>query len=307
MARRRSEPSLLETAAQAGWRFNAGLCVAFLAFGYLFVPMLFGNNQFLVGLTPLVKTFALLAAGLFGVMALFKFFGQRATRPPERFQSQRRAVASAYDDSDSVARPASPSWPRIEPRIRLSPVELIKPTQWSLELLRSIEWKRFEEVVAAYFREKNFRCETMRCGADGGVDVRLFFGDMPNPVGVVQCKAWRKQVGVGPVRELLGVMAHEKVPRGYFAISGDYTPDAIEFARTNPIKLVSGADLLAAIQEMPEETQARLLAISTEGDYTTPTCASCGIKLVERSGARGPFWGCRNYPRCKMKIEKARS
>lgn len=34
------------------------------------------------------------------------------------------------------------------------------------------------------------------------------------------------------------------------------------------------------------------------------TCASCGIKLVERTPAKGGagFWGCSNYPRCKSRL-----
>ena len=158
-------------------------------------------------------------------------------------------------------------------------------------------------MVAAYFRAKNFRCETIAYGPDGGVDGRLYFGDLPSPVGVVQCKAWdSKLVGVAPVRELLGVMTHERVTRGYFCARGDFSKDAIAFAASNPIKLITGRDLLNAIAQMPLQAQQALLAVSTEGDYTTPTCTSCGIKLVERVIGGKAAWGCRNYPKCKIKI-----
>ena len=38
-----------------------------------------------------------------------------------------------------------------------------------------------------------------------------------------------------------------------------------------------------------------------EGEYWRTTCASCGVKLVERTLSKGgaAFWGCSNYPRCK--------
>jgi restriction system protein len=81
---------------------------------------------------------------------------------------------------------------------------------------------------------------------------RWAFADLPNAVGVVQCKAWAtRQVGVAQVRELLGVMAHESVRRGYFAATGDFTPAAIDFATANPIKLITGRDFLEAIARMP--------------------------------------------------------
>lgn len=42
-----------------------------------------------------------------------------------------------------------------------------------------------------------------------------------------------------------------------------------------------------------------LLKFAFEGGYTTPTCASCGIRMVKRDGKRGAFWGCLNYPKCR--------
>lgn len=178
-----------------------------------------------------------------------------------------------------------------------------KPTEWSIELLRQIEWKRFEELTAAYFREKTFRTETLRAGADGGIDVKLFIKDKTEPFAIVQCKAWNSQkVGVKPVRELLGVMAHEKVAKGIFATTGDYTQEAIAFAKENPLNLITGEMLLKGILALPDDAKARLLNVATDGDYTTPSCPSCGIKMVRRSSDRGAFWGCSNFPRCKQKF-----
>lgn len=182
------------------------------------------------------------------------------------------------------------------------------PTSWSLPLLRRIEWKRLEELTAAYFREKKFRTETLPAGADGGIDVKLYAEHKPEPFAIVQCKAWTTQkVGVKPVRELLGVMASERVAKGIFVSSGLYTDDAIAFAKSNPINLITGPMLVTGILALSPEAQARLMAIATEGDYTTPTCASCGVKMVERHGKRGAFWGCVNYPRCKTVLNKSSS
>lgn len=164
-------------------------------------------------------------------------------------------------------------------------------------------WKRFEELVAAYFREKTFRTESLVCGADGGIDIKLYAGDKREPLAVVQCKAWNTQkVGVKPVRELLGVMVHEKVAKGIFVTTGEFTEDAVSFSKTNPINLVTGEMLFKGISALQPDAQARLLVVATEGDFLTPTCASCGVKLVRRESRSVPFWGCRNYPRCKTKI-----
>ena len=55
------------------------------------------------------------------------------------------------------------------------------------------------------------------------------------------------------------------------------------------------------IPGMPAEASAGLLKLATQGDFLTPTCPSCSVKMTSRkSTAEGrKFWGCRNYPLCK--------
>ncbi|WP_284692629.1 topoisomerase DNA-binding C4 zinc finger domain-containing protein [Paraburkholderia terrae] len=42
-----------------------------------------------------------------------------------------------------------------------------------------------------------------------------------------------------------------------------------------------------------------------KGDYQTPTCVACGVKMVQRQGKGGSFWGCRHYPKCKVTMARA--
>lgn len=176
-----------------------------------------------------------------------------------------------------------------------------RPKGWSLDLLSSMEWKRFEDLSAEYYRVKGIRCETTSLGADGGIDLKLFQDDSGKPTTIVQCKAWGTQmVGVKPVRELRGVMASEGIEKGFFMTSGTYSKDAKAFAAKNRITLIDATLFLMMIKRLPPEAQERLLNFATQGDYTIPTCPSCGIKMVRRDSRRGAFWGCRNYPRCKQ-------
>jgi restriction system protein len=171
---------------------------------------------------------------------------------------------------------------------------------WTLEALRWLEWKRFELLAARYYEAVGFRAETVAAGADGGIDVKLFKSDPHKPLAIVQCKAWNaRSVGVKELRELLGVMAHEKVGRGIFITSGVFSADAHAFGAANPIQMLDGPAFLKKITDLPPERSLALLSYAFDGDYTTPTCASCGIKMVRRASKRGEFWGCTNYPRCK--------
>ena len=182
----------------------------------------------------------------------------------------------------------------------------------SLAHLQEIDWKRYEILCRDYFQAKGFQARLTDVGADGGVDVILSrFTDKGKSITVyVQCKAWSQQkVGVQAVRELYGVMAADKVPVGIFMATSDFTNDAKVFAADKKLQLISGQRFLDLINKLPEEKQRRLSEVALSGDYKTPTCPNCDVKMVIRTMSKGKskgmkFWGCRNYPRCKHKFFK---
>jgi hypothetical protein len=155
------------------------------------------------------------------------------------------------------------------------------PRSWSLELLRRLEWRRFEELCAAY------------CEVAGGAD---------KPPSVVQCKPWGVYtVGIKAVRELRAAMAAAGLPQGVLLACGTFTSEAKEFSRGENIQLIDGGELLRKIDALAPEQGQALLKLATAGDFSTPTCPACGIKMTARtSSTEGrKFWGCLNYPRCK--------
>src|SRR2546425_518793 len=153
--------------------------------------------------------------------------------------------------------------------------------RWSLELLRRLEWRRFEELCAAYYEVAE--------GAD-------------KPPSVVQCKPSSVYtVGIKSVRELRAAMAAAGVPQGVLVACGTFTSEAKEFSRGENIQLIDGGELLRKIGALAPEQGQALLKLATAGDFSTPTCPACGIKMTARSSSTEgrKFWGCLNYPRCK--------
>jgi restriction system protein len=180
-----------------------------------------------------------------------------------------------------------------------------KPAAWSIELIRDIEWKRFEDVCQQFYESKGIRSETTALGPDGGIDIRLFRDDSGKATSIVQGKAWGERfVGVKPVRELLGVMTHEKIVKAFFMTSGKYSDEAKDFAKANRITLIDGEMFLMMINRLPEPARDTLLAFATAGDYRTPSCPSCGVKMraVKGRGGKADFWGCQRYPVCKQSL-----
>lgn len=171
-----------------------------------------------------------------------------------------------------VGRPAetpSQSFPRSK----------LDTRQWSAELLKQLEWRRFEELCAAYY-------ETV------GLKTPL----------LVQAKAWDAyRIGVKSVRELRAAMNEAKVAEGVLLTSGRFTQEAVNLARQEGIQTIDGAALLEKMAALPPEKAAALLRLATQGDFLTPTCPSCAVKMTSRKSTNEGrrFWGCRNYPACK--------
>jgi restriction system protein len=315
MGRRRRSEGLADVLVVLPWQVSAVLaCIGFAVLRWI-VPSIFSRNPFLAGLGAVSHSVAWLALIGFGFISLLAFAHARMRSVPAPMTTTDRPPKGK-----SIMPPITTLRPKVgtewgnamnrETRwgnsattaTTLTATENV-PDAWSLEALSRLEWKRFELLCAKYYEAAGFKCETLRCGADGGIDVKLFKIDPNKPLAVVQCKAWYgRAVGVKEIRELLGVMAHEKVGRGIFITTATYTKDALTFGTANPIQLLDGTAFTGKLKELPKERQDALLEFAFEGDYRTPTCPSCGIKLIRRESKRGAFWGCARYPKCKSTL-----
>jgi len=180
-------------------------------------------------------------------------------------------------------------------------------SQTGIDSIRKLDWRTFEDLLAAAFRQQGYRVEPTPRGADGGVDLRLWSNGKS---GIVQAKQWRRQsVGVKPVRELRGVGASESAAEMIFVTSGRFTREARAFGDANGMTLIDGdalARMIASVQrskaaanpEPPvEEPEPALISAA-------PACPACGSPMVQRTARKGPsvgqaFWGCSTFPNCR--------
>lgn len=174
---------------------------------------------------------------------------------------------------------------------------------WSPRVFDDIEWRRFEAVCEALFVQAGFGTRFEPQASGKGIDIWLFSRHAKGPAAVVQCKHWRggQAVGLRHVREFFAAMIKNGVPRGTFATSSTFTSEALRFAKENGINALDGEGLLRLIARRTPAQQDALLSIAYEGAYWQPTCASCGLKMVERvkRDTREAFWSCANYPKCR--------
>lgn len=305
MARRRKDVGLVEVFMGLPWWASAVAAgVSFVGLRWI-APALLGNKPLLAAFAGAIKTIAWLPSLIFGLVAVIVFLRDRCVKR-DSATSEKKTLRK-IEPSALTAAPLSQierTWAEARSAESTNIPTTHAYENWTLEALRSLEWKRFELLCARYYEAVGFKTQTIRCGADGGIDVKLFKTDPSHPIAIVQCKAWNtSSVGVKEVRELLGVMAHEKVSRGIFVTTGAYTRDAVAFSTENPIQLLDGAAFIEKIHALPNERKRALLQFAFEGDFRTPTCPSCGIKMVKRDGTRGAFWGCTHYPKCRSSFQ----
>jgi restriction system protein len=281
-----------------------GFALCALGLGMLLVPLFMGKSPMMASLAGGLRPagwFALVVGAVLLIVHHFvKAKGSKADSPLRLEPSMplptghSTAPVSQHDRTRNIGATDVPAPQMHQPA-----------TNWSPAVFAAIEWRRFEAVCEKLFGQAGFETKSQSHGADGGVDIWLHSRNAEGPVAVVQCKHWQgKAVGVKELREFFGAMASHKLARGTYATTSTYTADAQQFAKGNGINALDGKGLLALIAKRTPEQQQALLDVAYEGEYWRPTCASCGIKLVERTPANGGagFWGCSNYPRCKSRL-----
>ena len=180
--------------------------------------------------------------------------------------------------------------------------------------LVDISWNEFELLVGEYFRRQGYSVEETESGADGGVDLIIIRNGEKY---LVQCKQWKAyKVGVKIVRELLGVMVGSGATGGFVITSGEFTQDAVSFARVNNIELLDGNALQQMMKMQPRNlsgvagkksinpTSETELSISEPHRKNQPMCPKCGSEMVQRVAKQGKragekFWGCSKFPACR--------
>jgi len=180
-----------------------------------------------------------------------------------------------------------------------SPVPVPEPVKLTSELLRRLEWKRFELLVQRDLEARGVRVESTGVGVEGGVDLHLYRGDEVQPYGFVQCHAHAgRPVTVDQLTAFFALMTASPV-EATFVTSGTFSPGAQAWAQTKGVALLSGDAIVARFNALPATTRSRILDEVTAGDYLTPTCRSCDVKLVPATvPAPEIAWVCPRAPRC---------
>lgn len=98
--------------------------------------------------------------------------------------------------------------------------------------LSSIHPKQFEELVSSVYKNLGFDVEPVGAWnqADGGIDIKAIsrsFSGFEYKLAI-QCKVSKNKISARPIRELAGVISHNKIHQGIVATTSNFTDSAIK-------------------------------------------------------------------------------
>ena len=176
-------------------------------------------------------------------------------------------------------------------------------TRRSLDDLKKLTWKEFEEFVASIFVRLGYSVEVTGGFNDGGIDVVV---KKDSKTSLVQCKNYRaSKVTLSMVRDFYGAMnANLNFEAGYFITTGIFTLEAKHFAEDKHIELIDGSRLMEYVNMASSKETSQPRPMSKK--MTTSNilvCPKCGADMVLKTAKKGDnagsqFWGCSTYPKC---------
>lgn len=108
----------------------------------------------------------------------------------------------------------------------------------------------FENLMTNLFEKMGLETRLTQASRDGGVDCVAW--DMRPVIGgkvIIQAKRYKNTVGVSAVRDLFGTMMNEGAAKGILVTTSGFGQSAYEFAKSKPIELVTGSNLLAMLSD----------------------------------------------------------
>jgi restriction system protein len=168
------------------------------------------------------------------------------------------------------------------------------------EKLRKIDWFQFERLVEIIYQHRGFEVERLGgANPDGGVDLIL---KSATEHFAVQCKHWRKSaVGVKEIREFLGALTDNKIPKGIYVTLVGYSNEAKQLADKHGIQILKESDLIKMLEQSALTFSNEISKLLSDERKFCPKCESeLIVKTNRMNGAK--FWGCSTFPYCMFTL-----
>lgn len=178
-----------------------------------------------------------------------------------------------------------------------------------------MDGRQFEIYLGHLFRSHGYEAKVTQAAGDYGADLVIQKGGQKI---VVQAKRYSKNVGLKAVQEIRAAMDHYGAAEAWVVTNRDYTEQAYALAKSNGVRLIDREQLIEMILavnpiqksgsksyakadpiSMPVEPVPAVPVAAAAEELDDLECPKCGYLLVKRKGARGEFYGCSNFPKCR--------
>jgi len=214
-------------------------------------------------------------------------------------------------------------------------IRLTKTVLPSLDELRELSPSKFEDEIAAMFKRLGYNVKQTPYSSDAGRDAILW---KEGEKYVLECKKYssERQSGRPELQKFHSALISENARKGFFVTTGNFSRDAVKFAKSAQIELINGNKLIKYLIDSkpgisdddryyskclqcgelvqhhlrtPNTVQCRnnhpveptliLEKIFGIGPDTEQICPKCSSPMRLIKGRNGKFWGCTRYPACR--------
>jgi|GEM_PF-2824130 len=168
---------------------------------------------------------------------------------------------------------------------------------FTADLLSKLEWKRFEELVGAYYLKTGVVAVRTKAGPNSAVHLQISWKGETKPFACVQCHASPSGlIPLAPLQELHAALTAADIRRGYVVTNGKFNVEARDFAEEKHFTLLPGDLFLEKLNALPAAARTELMHQTSAGDASTASCPKCDTKMV-RVDEGG--WRC---AKCETKL-----
>ena len=167
---------------------------------------------------------------------------------------------------------------------------------FSADVLGNLEWKRFEELVVAYYNKTGVVALRTKAGPDSPVHVKISWKGEARPFAYVQCIAQPAAlIDPKPLQKLVSALAADDIRRGYVVTAGRFSVPARDYAEEKHLTLLPGDIFIEKLNALPGSARTEIMQAVSAGDYTVPSCPKCEAKMV-KSPDDPAKWRCPTHP-----------
>lgn len=176
--------------------------------------------------------------------------------------------------------------------------------RFTTEIIGRLEWKRFEELVAAYYSKTGVIAVRTKTGPKSAVHIKISWKGEPRPFAYVQCLSQQEGlIDAAPIQQLFTAMGAEDIRRGYVVSTGKFSVNARDLAEEKHLTLLPADIFLEKLNALPDAARTELMQEIMAGDPVTPSCPKCEGKMM-RAPDDPALWRCPNHPDQEIPVRR---